>query len=323
MSVKTTPFEGPKARDETARVLEYLPSNLRRALKNLSAVCNWEEIRLRAGRPLGIQVGEEFLPVSADGTVGVECERALLVEREDLVRAISLMTGGSAYALEEDIARGFLTLPGGHRVGVTGEVLAEDGRVVRVIHPGGINIRRGRQLRGIAVPVVRAIREKGRWCHTLIVSPPGCGKTTLLRDLVRVMSDGLPGHGLPGCRVGLVDERSEVAACHRGRPLFDVGMQTDVADGCPKAEGMLMLLRSMGPDVLVTDELGREADVSAVWEAVSAGVVVVATAHGRDPDEVLRRPHVGELLSEKAFHRAVILSRRNGPGTLEGVQRLC
>lgn len=321
MPPRMTAFKGRQ--DKSTRVLEYLPSNLRRALSNLAQVRNWEEIRLRAGRPLGIQAGDEFLPVSADGTVGVETDRALLVQGEDLVRTISLMTGGSAYALEEDIARGFLTLPGGHRVGVTGEVLAEGGRVVRVIHPGSINIRRGRELRGIAAPVVSAIRKEGRWCHTLIVSPPGCGKTTLLRDLVRVMSDGIPAEGLRGCRVGLVDERSEVAACHRGQPLFDVGTQTDVADGCPKAEGMLMLLRSMGPDVLVTDELGRRADVSAVWEAVSAGVAVVATAHGRGPDEVLRRPYVGELLSKGAFERAVILSRRNGPGTLEGVQRLC
>ncbi len=310
------------ALEDPRDILAYLPRRLQLALGSLHRVEGWEEIRLRAGRPLGIWAGDDLHLVSAVGEVGVPRNIAVVVDRDDLIKTISLMTGGSAYALEGEVAQGFLTLPGGHRVGVTGQVVVEDGQVQRLIHPGGINIRRGRELPGIALPLLPELRGEGGWSSTLIISPPGCGKTTLLRDLVRLISDGWPEGRIRGCRVGLVDERSEVAACHRGEPVFDVGLQTDVLDGCPKAQGMLMLLRSMGPDVVATDELGRLADVQAVREAVNAGVSVIATVHGTDASEVRRRPHVGELLEEGAFSRAVLLSRRKGPGTVEGGSQL-
>ena len=311
------------APEDPRDILAYFPRRLSVALEAVRRLEGWEEIRLRAGRPLGIWANDRLHLVSPTGGLVVSREMALVVQRDDLIETISLMTGGSAYALEGEVAQGFLTLPGGHRVGVTGQAVMEDGRVQRLIHPGGMNIRRGRELKGIALPLLAELCCAGRWSNTLIMSPPGCGKTTLLRDLVRLVSDGYPERGIPGRRVGLVDERSEVAACHRGEPTFDVGLQTDVLDGCPKGQGMLMLLRSMGPDVLATDELGRQADVQAVREAVNAGVSVIATVHAARISEVRRRPYVGRLLEEGAFSRAVLLSRREGPGTVEGVFELC
>ncbi len=304
-------------------ILARLPARIRRALRQLPEIPDWEEIRMRAGRPLGIGVDGRFLPVGEDGAVGISPAAALVVKSDDLLGAVNLMTDGSAYASEEDVSRGFLTLPGGHRVGITGSAVLEEGRVLRLLRPAALNIRRGREIRGAAAALVPALRHRNRWCSTLIISPPGCGKTTLLRDLVRVMSDGIPGSGVPGVRVGLVDERSEVAAPHDGVPTFDVGMQTDVMDGCPKGEGMLMLIRSMGPQVIATDELGRRGDAQAVREAVRAGVVLLATVHGVGVSDVSARPHVGEVLSSDAFARAVMLSRRRGPGTVEEVKRLC
>ncbi|MGE5577000.1 MAG: stage III sporulation protein AA, partial [Syntrophothermus sp.] len=157
---------------------------------------------------------------------------------------------------------------------------------------------------------------------TLIISPPQCGKTTLLRDLARQISDGAPAIGLIGRKVGIVDERSEIAGCYHGVPQNDVGLRTDVLDTCPKAEGIMLLLRSMSPEVVVTDEIGGEEDVEAVEEACHAGVAVIATAHGHDLAELLRRPGTGRLIREGHFQRAVVLSRREGPGTLEVIVEL-
>jgi stage III sporulation protein AA len=161
--------------------------------------------------------------------------------------------------------------------------------------------------------------EQGRPLHTLILSPPRCGKTTLLRELVRLLSGGVPQLQFAGVNVGVVDERSELAGCWLGVPQLDIGPRTDVLDRCPKAAGMLMLLRSMGPEVIATDEIGRPAELEALQDILNAGVTLLSSVHAGSLAELKQRPGWGPLLERGLWQRLIILGRTLGPGTIEAV----
>lgn len=276
-----------------------------------------EEIRLREGRPLHLVLTQGDCFVGLDGRVVESPNGAWCATRDDMQRTFQLMTGGSVYAWEDEVRSGFLTLAGGHRVGVTGRAVTEAGRIRTLKQVAGLNVRIAREVIGCAGPVLPHIVAGGRVLSTLLISPPQAGKTTVLRDLVRQISYGAPG--LRGCKVGLVDERSEVAGCWEGVPQRDVGPRTDVLDACPKAEGLMLLVRSLSPQVVAVDEIGRAADAEAVLEALHAGVAVLATAHGSSVEDVSRRPALAELVRSGAFDRAVVLCRSRGPGTVEAV----
>ncbi|MDW7651446.1 MAG: stage III sporulation protein AA [Bacillota bacterium] len=278
-----------------------------------------EEIRLRAGKPLMAQTrrGEVFL-----GPRGPAVEQsAYVVTGADLQTVLVLITEYSLYARDEELKRGYLALPGGHRAGFAGRTVLEGSSVKLLRDISGVNIRIARQIRGAGEALLPQLycRKTGRVRHTLLVSAPQAGKTTMLRDLARLISDGDALLGRRGFKVGIVDERSEIAGCYLGEPQLDVGLRTDVLDGCPKAEGMMMLVRSMSPEVVVTDEIGRPEDARAVEEAVNTGAVVLATAHGQNAVELLKRPSLAYLLENRLFERIVVLSRKRGPGTVEGV----
>jgi stage III sporulation protein AA len=283
----------------------------------LRAAAATEEVRLRPGRPLVVVSGYGDFMLDSGGRPVTDPKHAFTPTPGELESTLQLMTGYSLYSREEDLRSLFLTLPGGHRVGLAGRVLVEDGRVRALQHVGSLNLRLARAVPGCALPLVPALRDQRLLASTLVVSPPGCGKTTILRDLARLASDGR--EGLLPCRVGLVDERSELAACSGGIPQHDVGLNTDVLDGCPKAVGIALLLRGLNPQLVVTDEVGRPEDSRALLDALNAGVKVLASAHGRGPEDVARRPPLRELLDFGAFDRIVVLSRRSGPGTVERV----
>jgi stage III sporulation protein AA len=280
------------------------------------------EVRLRSERPIHLlwAGGDGFL--RPDGRAGPDPAGAVRCDPEELTRTLQLMTQGSLYAWEEEIRSGFLTLPGGHRVGLVGRALV-DGGAIRTLQPiSGLNLRIARSIHGVASTILPALLDAGRPCSTLLIGPPGSGKTTLLRDLCRLLSLGAPALGLPGQKVGVVDERSEIGGAVGGVPTHDLGPRTDLLDGAPKASGLMLLIRSMSPQVLAVDELGRPEEGEAVREALHAGVSMLATAHGRDLADVARRPTLASLIEDGAFRRAVILRGEGPPGGLAAVHHL-
>lgn len=304
-------------------ILPVLPPVLSEIILNLPGEVQekLEEVRLRHGRPLIIGLAGEDCLVDRKGNLTKNCTQAYFVTGDDIQRVTQLVSGCSLYAFEEEIKNGFITLPGGHRVGLTGKTVLEKGRVKTLKYISGLNIRIARAVNNIAAPVLPYLLDYKllNIYHTLIFSPPRCGKTTLLRDLIRQISNGIPNFNFPGLTVGLVDERSELAGCYRGVPQHDVGIRTDVLDGCPKAEGMIMLLRSMAPQVIATDEIGGREDVSALEEVFNAGVKIIVTVHGSSLTELTNRPALNYLINLKLIDRYVLLGRSKGNGTVEEI----
>jgi len=268
------------------------------------------EIHMRAGKPLIIVKDRQEYFMNENGVFIHSVNSAYRVTMPDIQDALTLMSDYSLYAFEEELRGGYITLPGGHRVGVTGRALMENKSVRGLKNINGFNIRVSHEVKGCADSLITKLALP-RLFDTMIISPPGCGKTTLLRDVIRQLSDGVPGR-FAGVTVGVADERSEIAGCFRGMPQNDVGMRTDVLDGCPKAAGMSMLLRAMSPRVIAVDELGGRQDAAAVEEIVNAGVCVICTIHGADIWDVRKKNALSDILG--IFKRFVVLS---GPGKIK------
>ena len=296
-------------------MLAYVPPTLRAGLND----ClhrrpdreAWLEIRLRAGSPLQVVTTAGDRWIGSDGPVGGPAQ-ALRCTAEDVQRAVALITRASVYAWEDELAQGFCTLPGGHRAGLCGRALRRQGRVSGQKDFTSVCLRVAREVRGAADAVVRLLARapSGALLHgVLLYGPPGCGKTTVLRDLCRQVADGRPDLALRPHRVAIVDERSEIAACSGGVPQFDLGPRADVQDGWPKAEGLLALIRAMGPEIVACDEIGGAPDARALAEAARSGVAVFATAHAADAADLWRRPGLRPALRSGAFALAVGLDR--------------
>ncbi|MFD1433746.1 stage III sporulation protein AA [Kroppenstedtia eburnea] len=301
-----------------APILEVLPLSIRGLVESLPSRVyeSLEEIRVRQGSPLEVATPFHSMFLGPSGQVVTREREGYRPDREDCQKMLNLVSRHSLYALEEELRRGYVTIRGGHRIGLSGRVVVEAGKVKHIRDVTGFNLRVARQVKGVARRLLSRILPGGQLENILIVSPPQCGKTTLLRDLTRIVS---AGETIPSRKVGVVDERSEIAGCVEGVPQHDVGPRTDVLDGCPKAEGMMMLIRSMSPELLVVDEIGRREDGEAVFEAVHAGVSLFTTAHGSSMEEVCRRPGIAQLVREGVFTRYILLSRKQGPGTVEAI----
>ena len=263
------------------------------------------EIRLRANKPLIIKMyGRDYAVGAPKVALLRDFANAYRPTSDDIYETMERISRHSFYAFESELAMGYITLPGGHRVGVAGQVVLDGGVVRSWKYISAINIRVAHSVVGCADGVLPHIIGDTGLMHTMVISPPGCGKTTLLRDIVRQISN-------KNMTVGLVDERSEVAGCFQGIPQNDVGLRTDVLDGCPKAIAMVMLLRAMSPDVIAVDELGGEEDARAVDAVLNAGVKLLCTAHGAGVDDAMANPALSKMLSRGIIERFVVLGVKN------------
>ena len=234
----------------------------------------------------------------------------------DILLNVSKM---SIYAIQTDLNNGFVVIRGGHRIGVCGEVVYENGRIKNIKNICSLNIRVARQIFGCADRVMPQIIINGIFQNTLIVSPPGCGKTTLLRDIIRQISNGIKTLGINGKNVSLIDERGEIASCYEGAPTLDIGIRTDVMSNIDKSTGMSMVIRSMAPDIIATDEIGSAKDILAIKAAILSGVKVIFTMHGDSLKSVLENENVKELIDMNVFSKIILLSSGKIPGIVEKI----
>lgn len=283
-------------------VLRLLPIRIRCLVEKLKLDYGrlWE-IRLRVNSPLILRYGDLELYVDSQGRRLSGIKGAYIVTSRDVNDTLECVCNHSLYAYEDEIRQGFVTVCGGHRVGVAGKIVLEGGRIKSIRHISFLNIRVAHEIKGCSRSVMPYIcSSDGRLLNTLIVSAPCQGKTTLLRDIIRAISDG-------SMTVGVVDERSEIAACYKGVPQNDVGMRTDVLDCCPKAAGMMMLVRTMAPDIIAVDEIGGQQDVDAIFGVVNCGCRLLATAHGYSIDDVRGRIGIRRLVENRIFERYIVL----------------
>ncbi|KUO71056.1 MAG: stage III sporulation protein AA [Clostridia bacterium BRH_c25] len=302
-------------------VLDYLPRHIRQMVRKLpdATLASIEEIRLRLGKPLCVSGCQLEIFIDAEGKESASAEKAYLVCEDDLKCSLQLVCNFSMYSVEEELRNGFVTVSGGHRVGVCGRTVTENGKVKVLKDISYMNFRVAKQIIGASDKVIGyLIRSPDCIYNTLIISPPQCGKTTLLRDIIRRLSSGEGEHLFKGMKISLIDERSEIAACSLGIPRNDVGIRTDVLDGCPKAEGIIMMIRSMSPEIIATDEIGRREDADAIIDAVNAGVKVVTTIHGSNIGDFLKKQDLSRI-QKGVFERYIVLSRRDGVGTMEAI----
>ncbi len=303
---------------KNTEITRLFPARIRDALE--AARFSMEqiyEIRLRVNAPLiVIFKGKEYFLTQQGGFSREESE-ACFVSAEDLKETMEYISNYSMYAFEDEIRQGFITIQGGHRVGIAGKTVLEGDKIKSVKYISYINLRLSHQIKDCAAPLLPYIIKDSRICHTLIISPPRCGKTTLLRDLIRQVSNG--NRYLPGVSVGVVDERSEIGGSYQGIPQNDLGIRTDVLDCCPKAEGMMMLIRSMSPEVVAVDELGDYEDIHAIESVIHCGCKLFATVHGSSIEDMKRKPLMQRLVQERIFERYIVLQYKDRAGRVRAI----
>lgn len=287
-------------------ILHLFSTGIRKELEHLMDE-GLNEIRLRTDKPIVIMMDNAEYFLLQGKLVKERNEDSYIVRETDIKETMEYITNYSLYAFQDELRKGFLTVSGGHRIGICGKVIYEKGEIRTIRNVQSLNIRIAHQIPGCGEKVIPHLQENGTFKNTLILSKPGMGKTTLLRDLVRLMSDG--SGGMRGHTVGLVDERSEIASCYLGKPQNDVGIRTDVLDCCQKKDGMIMLVRAMRPDVIAVDEIGSLEDCQAIEYASLCGCGILATVHGTSLEEVRRRDGMKRLMEEKIFSRYVLCDR--------------
>lgn len=292
---------------DTKEILKVLPQGIKEIVQGLKDLSLLQEIRAKINRPLILQIGNK------------EIITGYIVTQEDLKVVVQRISNYSAYAFEEEMRQGYITIRGGHRVGLCGSCVMEGKRVKTIKSISSVNIRISREVRGCSDRIMKYLVDNDSVLNTIIISPPKCGKTTLLRDMARNLSDGMDSIRLSGRKICIVDERSEIAGCFEGIPQMNIGVRTDVLDSCLKSEGIMMAVRSMSPDVVICDEIGTNSDMESIIMAMNCGINLVTSIHGFGIEDLNKRMIFKELIDNRVFGRAIVLSNLNGVGTIESI----
>jgi stage III sporulation protein AA len=297
-------------------LFKYFPESIAKVFYSIkdNDLYDIEEVRLRNGKPAMLykQDGGSFITLSGQLTRDIR-QKCLYTEDDDLKALFFSLAKHSVYAYETEIRNGFLTIDNGYRIGIAGTAIRDASHIKGFKNINALNIRIPRQLQGLCRGLLPYISENCRLLNTLIISAPQLGKTTLIRDIARAAGNG---EWLNRHKVCIIDERSEIAALKEGSPQFAVGLETDILDNMFKSEGMVLALRALSPDVIITDEIGREADLASIREVLNCGVSIIATAHGNELNDIKRRLFFSKLLSEKAFDRIIVLNKNLGKITV-------
>lgn len=305
--------------ERAQEILGLFPDYMRKSWSRTLDQCEeLQEIRLRTDRPVLLSSGRREYFIGEDDLPAAQEKQAKRTDSRQMQDILNHICRYSLYAFTDELKQGYLTVPGGHRIGIAGQVvLSGEGLVQSIKNIAYMNIRISHEVKGAADSILPFLYEKGEPQNVMIISPPGCGKTTLLRDLIRQVSDG--NRFGRGRTVGVVDERSEIAGSYQGIAQNDVGYRSDIMDACPKALGMLMLLRSMAPRVIAVDELGEREDIQALGQAVLSGVGLMVTIHGEGIEDVKHRVYLQEILKRRYFKRFVVLGREKGMCRIRGI----
>ncbi|WMT81552.1 stage III sporulation protein AA [Terrisporobacter mayombei] len=304
-------------------IINSLSLNLRNKIKTIQGE-NIEEIRLRINKPLIINGNQkDYFYNEKYNKLDRNMDKAYIVTKEDVDQTFQIICKYSIHSFMDDIKKGFVTLRGGHRVGIVGKAIVENGKVENIKHISSLNIRISKEVKSCSDKVMdHIIKGPTKINNTIIISPPQCGKTTLLRDIVRNLSNGTEKYNFKGVNVALIDERNEIAGSYLGIPQMDVGIRTDIIETCPKDVGIMMVLRSMSPNVIITDEIGTEKDIKALYTALNGGVGLITTVHGDSIEDIRNRKELNNLLDEELFKKVILLSAKRGPGTVEKIYDL-
>lgn len=291
-------------------ILKYFPEKMEKKIAEeiLDKFENLEEIRIRASRPIILKLseGEKVIKYS--------------VSTDEILSCLQLLCENSIYSYQNEIANGFITVKGGHRVGISGSCVIENNKIINIDYIFSLNFRIARQILGCSNKILKYILdlENNNIYNTLIISPPGSGKTTILRDLIRQISSGIKEVKFKAINVGIVDERGELAALYKGLPQNEIGTKVDVIENVPKYKAMKMLIRSMAPKVIVADEIGEKEDIEAINYAVCSGIKGIFTAHGLTFEDIILNPIIKELIGMHLIERIIFLDE-NQKGKIKNI----
>ena len=283
-------------------ILRYFPNNIYQIFFNLvkeneKIIDEIQEIRMRTNRPILLKLRDRDLILQYN------------ISQAEILQILERLCENSIYAYKNQICEGFITVKGGHRIGLTGSCVIENGKIINVKYISSLNFRIAREILNCSTRVLREIIdiENKSIYNTIIVAPPGCGKTTLLRDIIRNVSNGIKILSFAGKTVGVADERGEIAAMYKGVPQNDVGIRTDIIENVDKNQGIHMLVRTMAPEIIACDEIGSKDDVEAIHYALYSGVKGIFTMHGKNIEDIKNNRQIYELLENREIQKVVFL----------------